>query len=308
MSKIPVDKFISQLKLAQKTSTVYAFGGWGASANFSANKTKYANRTEFNATDIKNAPSNAFYFDCVCLVKGILWGWNADTSKKYGGATYASNGIPDYSIANIKKRLTTHSTNFNKIERGEFLYIGDDHCGIYIGDGYAIECTPIWEDGVQKTYVSNMGTGPSNYHKRRWDGHGKLPWIEYEEPKHTVLEEDGRWGKNTTYYLQKMLGTKADGIISSQPTSNKKYLIACSTASWEFKSNATGSSVIKALQKMVGAKVDGKCGKETITKLQTFLKAEGFYTGTIDGYMGEMTVIALQKFINQYFQEQAIYT
>lgn len=308
MSKVNAAEFISQLELAQRTPTVYAFGGWGASANFPANKTKYAARTEFNATKIKNASPDAFFFDCVCLVKGILWGWNADKTKRYGGAVYASNGVPDYSIANIKKRLTTNSTNFKGIEPGEFLYIGDDHCGVYIGNCLAIECTPKWKGGVQISQVENMSTATSKYPLRRWDGHGKLPYINYPQPVHKVLEEDGRWGKNTTYYLQKMLGTTADGIISSQPTSNKKYLIACSTASWEFKKNATGSNAIKALQKLIGAKVDGKCGKETVTKLQTFLKAEGFYTGTIDGYMGDKTVTGLQKFINEYFKEQAIYT
>ena len=36
-----------------------------------------------------------FGFDCVCLLKSLLWGWVGDPKKSYGGATYNSNGVPD---------------------------------------------------------------------------------------------------------------------------------------------------------------------------------------------------------------------
>lgn len=299
-----VNKFLNQLHLAVNTPTVYATGGWGASANYPSNKTKYADRTPFNREDILNAPSAAFYFDCVCLVKGVLWGWDADTNELNGGAKYASNGVPDYSIANIKRNLNTNSTNFADIEEGEFLYLNDEHCGIYIGDGLAIECTPAWADGVQITQVTNINPFHEGYPRRRWDGHGKLPWVEYnEKPTGKVIEEDGWWGKNTSYWLQKMLGTTPDGIISSQPMVNKQYCVNASTTSWEFtRSHARGSDCILALQKLVGAEEDRFCGKETITKLQQLLESYGYYNFGIDGYMGYYTVVALQKMINSYFQ------
>ena len=299
-----VDKFIEQLTLATNVPTVYATGGWGASANYPANKTKYADRTPFNREDIMNAPSSAFFFDCVCLVKGILWGWDAESKELNGGAIYASNDVPDYSIANIKRNLTTNTTNFSDIERGEFLYLNDEHCGIYIGNGLAIESTPAWADGVQITAVANIETGTRGYPKRRWDGHGKLPWVEYnEKPTGKVIEEDGWWGKNTTYWLQKMLGTVTDGIISSQPMVNKQYCVNASTTSWEFtRSYAYGSDCIEALQHLIGAEEDRFCGKETITKLQELLDSYDYYSMGIDGYMGYYTVLGLQKLINAYFQ------
>lgn len=294
------EEFVRRLIEATETPTVYATGGWGASANFQVNKTKYANRTPFNATDIVNAPSNAFYFDCVCLIKGILWGWTGDTTKQYGGATYASNGIGDYSIKTIKNMCGAYTTDFSNIEAGEFLNIGDEHCGIYIGDGRVVESTPIWKDGVQISYLANLGY--TDGHKRRWDGHGKLPWIEYPLPKDYVLEEDGIWGKCTTYYLQLMLGTETDGEISGQSTKNRKYLLNCSSKSWTFVYGYYyGSDVIEELQRLINTEPDGVCGYNTIKALQIYLKDKGYYNDRIDGYMGYYTVLGLQRWINDYF-------
>ena len=34
---------------------------------------------------INAASADTFGFDCVCLIKGILWGWNGDASKFTAG-------------------------------------------------------------------------------------------------------------------------------------------------------------------------------------------------------------------------------
>lgn len=294
------EEFVKKLIQAANTESVYATGGWGASANFNVNRTKYANRTPFNATDIRNASKNAFFFDCVCLVKGILWGWKGDTNDQYGGAVYASNGVGDYSIKTINSMCSTYTTDFSKIQAGEWVNIGTEHCGIYIGNGKVVESTPIWDDGVQITNLVN--TGNTTGHSRRWDGHGKLPWIEYPVPKQKVLEEDGMWGKCTTYYLQKMFGTHEDGEISSQPTRNRKYHVNCASVSWKYKLfPKTGSDVITEVQKLVNTTPDGWCGIKTIKGLQSYLHDHGYYYDKIDGYMGYNTVLAVQKWVNDFF-------
>ena len=111
---------------------------------------------------------------------------------------------------------------------------------------------------------------------------------------------DGEWGKNTTKATQKVLGTTVDGIVSKQIKSCQKYLEACSTSSWEFKTSgyAGGSSMVKAIQKLVGATVDGHAGKNTVIAMQKFLNNKGFSCGSVDGYMGPNTVKAWQKYIN----------
>lgn len=117
-----------------------------------------------------------------------------------------------------------------------------------------------------------------------------------------VIEEDSLWGPATTKYTQKHLGTYADGIVSNQLFNCKKYLPNMLATSWDFENIAKGGSpMIKKLQKLVGAAVDGYAGKETVKKMQMFLKNKGFYTGLIDGIAGPATVKAWQKYINSVF-------
>lgn len=121
-------------------------------------------------------------------------------------------------------------------------------------------------------------------------------WSEHKD----VLKVDGVWGKNTTIYTQKYLKTPVDGIVSKQPKSNKKYLPACSTASWQFKLIGRGSAMIKALQKLVGADPDGKCGKKTVAKIKAFLKGKGYPVSSGDR-LETTDVMSWQKFINTQF-------
>ncbi len=110
---------------------------------------------------------------------------------------------------------------------------------------------------------------------------------------------DKRWGPDTTRASQKVLGTYIDGIVSKQSKRAKKYLPNVSTASWKFVNNpGRGSNMVRALQKLVGASVDGKCGPATVSALQKFLKNKGYYSGAIDSKMGPGTVGGWQKYIN----------
>lgn len=109
---------------------------------------------------------------------------------------------------------------------------------------------------------------------------------------------DGKWGKDTTLKTQKILGTYQDSIVSSQPMTNKKYLPNCYTESWKFTSGkATGSSMVKALQKLIGATPDGFFGKKSVIALQKFLKKKGYYNGRIDGSAGFGTVSGWQRYV-----------
>lgn len=119
--------------------------------------------------------------------------------------------------------------------------------------------------------------------------------ISSESTRKESIYVDGSWGVDTTKALQKIFKTTADGIISNQPSSNKKYLSAASTSTWNFKDKdyKAGSQLIKALQKKIGATADGLFGKQSVIALQKFLGV------TQDGYMGKETVKALQKWINK---------
>lgn len=178
-----VDFFISALKLALSSKTLYVMGCFGSPMT-EGNKERYKNNHSYNRQAARRAmidaaDANTFGFDCVNLIKAVLWGWNADLSDVYGGAEYKSNGVPDVS-ANQMINYCDQVADFSsrQVEKGEFVWM-DGHCGIYVGDGYVIECTPKWKNCVQKTKLSD----------RVWLKHGFLPWVDYtEEPEEPVLD------------------------------------------------------------------------------------------------------------------------
>lgn len=122
------------------------------------------------------------------------------------------------------------------------------------------------------------------------------------QPKPKRIEEDGWWGKDTTFALQDVLGCRQmDGIVSRQPNGNRRYLPNAASISWEFKGwpwYIGGSAVIKALQTIIGTDVDGYFGKASVCALQQFLYDRGYYDGGIDGSLGPGTVTGLQRWIN----------
>ena len=187
MSKMKVSKFLEQLNKALNSNTVYASGGFGASiGNFPSQLKRYYENTldkcgKSYADKVKDAAKSppAWCFDCCGLPKGILFGWDASPDLVYGAAVYESNGVPDFGT-NVINDCIGVSTDFSNVVPGELLWI-DGHVGIYIGDGYAIECTTAWTDRVQKTVVTNIKKAASGEHGRKWTKHGKLPWVEYDQ-------------------------------------------------------------------------------------------------------------------------------
>lgn len=176
-------EFVAKLKdVAENYKTLYVMGCFGAPMN-TKNKNRYCDNHEYNRQAartkmIKAASTDTFGFDCVCLIKGILWGWKGDKSKTYGGAAYKSNGVADVSADGMINLCKNVTTDFSKIEVGEAVWC-KGHIGVYIGNGLAVECTPSWKNKVQITAVKNIGT-KSGYNARTWTKHGKLPYIEYD--------------------------------------------------------------------------------------------------------------------------------
>lgn len=302
------EELIELLKKAADGNSLYVMGAWGAVAS-DENKQKYAyNSYDYNKkrkSKILAASRDTFFFDCVCLIKGILWGWIGDINQRYGGAVYASHGVPDIGEDQMINQCKNVSTDFSSILPGCAVWISG-HIGIYIGEGLVIESTPSWEDGVQRTALGNLGK-ISGYNARTWTKHGQLPYVDYSGvlPK-PAITVDGYWGKDTTRWTQKMLGTPVDGVVSAQPLSVKKYLTRCATASWKFSLFGRGSQMVRVLQRYIGmptAEQDGICGKKTVIALQEYLNGAGYDCGQADGYLGANTVRAWQRYVNDFYKQ-----
>lgn len=89
------------------------------------------------------------------------------------------------------------------------------------------------------------------------------------QTKSGPLDIDGIWGQATTKALQKSLGTTQDGIVSDQYAGYRASNPGLSAASWEWHSKTTlGSDMVRALQRKLGATVDGVAGPKTFRALQ----------------------------------------
>ena len=167
------------LNVAKNYKTLYVLGCFGAPLT-EANKSRWKkaqayNRKEARVAKIDAARADTFGFDCVCLIKALLWGWSGNADHVYGGVAYASNGVPDIDDGQMINSCAMVSTDFSNIEVGEAVWL-PGHIGIYVGDGLVVEATPSWKDGVQITACNRTISG---YNRRDWVKHGRLPWITY---------------------------------------------------------------------------------------------------------------------------------
>ena len=178
-------------KVAENYKTLYINGCIGAPMTDSA-KERYTKNQNYNKNPertpkILAASEDTFGFDCVCLIKSMLWGWSGDTGKTYGGAVYASNGVPDIGEAQMIDACSEVSRDFSRIAVGEAVWM-PGHIGVYIGNGLAVECTPAWDDGVQITAVHNIAA-QDGYNGRYWVKHGKLPYVNYDAKNDATTAE-----------------------------------------------------------------------------------------------------------------------
>ena len=143
----------------------------------------YYNCGYYNGTD--------YSFDCWNLIKSVIWGWYPSTTVGYYCYNPGLHGLGDLNGVQLLAECSGVSSDFTDINFAEYLYLHDtiDHAGIYIGDQTingrivnVVEATPIWNDGVQYSYVDGSGTryqylggGAAGV----WTAHGKLPWISY---------------------------------------------------------------------------------------------------------------------------------
>lgn len=268
MIKTNIELAAAAEKAAKDYKTLYVLGCFGAPMNAS-NKKRYTNNLAYNrgadrTAKINAASADTFGFDCVCFIKGLLWGWVGDPGQEYGGAKYQSNGVPDINANSMIKVCKDVSTDFSNIQVGEVVWI-EGHIGVYIGNGLAAECTHRWKDGVQITAVHNIGT-KSGYNGRTWTKHGKLPYVTYEavKPTEKPVETKGDFSVGMRTLRN---GCKGDDVRAMQ------ILLTGNGCKGKMVESGYGSfgpnteAAVKLYQKKVGLDVDGIAGPKTMKKL-----------------------------------------
>ena len=153
-----------------KQKIAYMLGAFCWSATES-NIKRLLNQYEENYNWLWKANSikgQGYIGDCVGIIKGILWGFNFDMDKSYGGAVYCSNGVPDIDADTMINKCLNATTNLNNAAPGEIVW-QENHVGIVISESQVVECTISGSCGVQITNLFNRG----------WKKKGRLPWVDY---------------------------------------------------------------------------------------------------------------------------------
>lgn len=253
--------------LATNHKTLYIMGCFGAPMN-AKNKARYTNNHDYNkkaarTKKINAATADTFGFDCVCMIKGLLWGWDGDVTEIYGGAKYMTSRVPDIGADQMITKCKDVSTNFSKIQAGELLWM-KGHVGIYIGDGLCVECTPAWKDCVQITAVHNIGK-KAGYNGRKWTKHGKLQYVTYGAAAVENVEKpvDNTAAKGLTMKMRTLRkGAKGEDVRALQILLKGR---GCNGDMYEpdgdFGSRTLGA--VKLYQKQAGLEVDGIVGVKT---------------------------------------------
>lgn len=177
MTKMKVNDFIAKAVEVEKLPTLYKLGKF------------------------MNSKSGKYYLcDCSGLIKGILWGYPEKGKYKF-------NGVPDINANTMIKQCSKISTNFNKLPLGALVWM-EGHIGIHVGNGVCVESSPVWEDGIQCTYIKNSGfPNDRKLMERKWTKQGLFDkYVDYSTPAPAKKSVDevakevlaGKWGNGDT--------------------------------------------------------------------------------------------------------------
>lgn len=268
------EKLIELLKYAAGLKTIYMYACYGfqvttATINKKSKQNLNGWYTAANIAKLRkvaNETPPTWGFDCVNLLKGILWGWTGDTAKVYGGAVYGAHGVPDTNANGMIRKCYDVSDDFSGgLEPGEGLWM-EGHWGTYIGGGLCVECTSRWADGVQVTAVWNMGR-VAGYNGRKWTKHGKLPWIYYgeaaedepaaEKPSEPVAPADPERSPLWAYPGLLRRGAKGEAVRRLQSALNRLGFDA-DAADGVFGPKT--EAAVMAFQRAAGIETDGEFG------------------------------------------------
>ena len=202
-----------------------------------------------------------YAFDCVGLIKAYLWGGHGNI-KYNASQDVSANGI--LNASKVKGKIKTMP------EIPGLLVQMNGHVGVYIGNGYVIECTP------NKTFAKQNHKGggvcKTKLSARKWTNWCQCPWITYEKTNNKPIEEPKKENKKSY-----------NGTLPKLPSRGYFYY---DTKNKKVKDKGTQ---VKRLQQFLnwcisaGLKVDGSLGPSTY---QAILKFQRTYGLTQDGLFG----------------------
>lgn len=244
--------------------------------------------------------------------ESVSYDFNIVLGTRYGGSTWMFYGD------------ALGDEQYNHSQGGDFFFVdeplpgdvvcyiaqghdGEDaedcsHVALYIGDDMVIgswgKSMPSKPDyvpgrGVSEDHISEQSLGNGWRFIRcvrlsNTDGGSGI--------SDQALDVDGYCGRLSVREWQRQLGTYVDGVISGQDVDYDEYRRNVVSVT----DDGGGSQLVCAVQRRVGASVDGIWGPETSRRVQEWLIDHEYDCGPAgaDGYFGYDSVCALQRSLN----------
>ncbi len=290
-------------------------GCWHVGVNYGGNNLfgRYGNRSSIGVEMCVQAGYNyeKAFRNTVAVVKEIMRETGIPASRVYRHSDICSKHCPSQIMnrgdwERFKKLISSSVGTSSSGSAGQTTY----KPGVYKVDaaGLNIRTEPNADSRIVGTITDQGSYTVTEIQNGSW---GKLRsgagWINChkkyctyggtasaQKPGAKAISVDGVWGHELTKRLQEIFKTGVDGVISNQPTSNKKYCAGIAAAEWSGKLSG-GSDLIKAMQRWAGVTADGYIGPQTIRALQ---KKLGTPVDGVISYPSAM-VKALQEWCNR---------
>lgn len=168
---------------------------------------------------------------------------------------------------------------------------------LYVGGGDTSSPKFPGSDTMGGVIVSKTRSGSMQNQGRLSTRVWRPSYLEPPKPKPTPanakLTEDGIFGPKSVSALEAYLRSSVvDGVVSAQPSVNRVLLPNLTAVQWVAPSKATGSTVVRLLQRRVGSGADGLWGPNTTEDVQRRVGV------TQDRIFGPASARALQHSIN----------
>ncbi len=240
--------------------------------------------------------------DCSSLVIHCLQEAGFDT----GDASYTGNMSDELCC-----RGWVRVANDGDPQRGDILLNDVHHVAVYIGDGLLCQASRNENHGAnggQPGDQDGWETNTRGYYDYPWDCYLRFVGESADSSDGSCdngdLAVDGLFGFHSCVRFQQLLGTEADGCISSQWQDDAWRHAGCPAFQHDY--SGSGSMAIRAWQKYLndvdgaGLVVDGLCGEATVNAtIQHYMGESG--ATELDGCFSSpsLTIMAMQRRMNE---------
>lgn len=202
-----------------------------------------------------------------------------------GGASYTGNMRSCMTRTGNFRWIAGYSAS--AVRRGDILLNTSHHAAVALGGGRLGQFS-ISENGTITGRRGDQTRRESNIrslYNYPWNGILRYcgPARSGSEGEGMTITIDGKWGSDTTTLAQIVTGAPyIDGVVSRQNPAHKNLMPGCTTG-WEWTgSEGRGSQLIRLLQGIWGATVDGVMGPDTINAMISYYMRKGSGATVLD--------------------------